>query len=57
MGTALKENGRGKLYAIDPHTKTDWNDWYSVDTLDEFNRNIRKAGVSQYVELLRGHFG
>jgi predicted O-methyltransferase YrrM len=54
VGMALKENGRGKLYAIDPHTKTDWNDWYSVDTLDVFNRNIRKAGVSQYVEMLRG---
>ena len=46
--------GRGKLYVIDPHTKTDWNDWYSVDSLDAFNRNIRKAGVTQYVELLRG---
>ena len=54
VGMALKDNGQGKLYAIDPHTKTDWNDWYSVDTLDSFNRNIRKAGVSQYVELLRG---
>src|SRR5208337_133885 len=54
VGMALKDNGQGKLYAIDPHTKTDWNDWYSVDTLDAFNRNIRKAVVSQYVELLRG---
>ena len=51
---ALKDNGQGKLYAIDPHTKTDWNDWYSVDSLGAFNRNIRKAGVNQYVELLRG---
>jgi predicted O-methyltransferase YrrM len=51
---ALKENGHGKLYAIDPHTKTDWNDWYSVDSLEAFKRNIRKAGVNQYVELLRG---
>jgi len=54
MGMALKDNGRGKLYAIDPHTKTDWNDWYGVDSLEAFNRNIRKAGVNQYVELLRG---
>jgi len=38
---ALRDNGQGKLYAIDPHTKTDWNDWYSVDTLDVFSRNIR----------------
>src|SRR5438132_14150115 len=26
IGMALKENGRGKLYAIDPHSTTDWND-------------------------------
>ena len=25
-----------------------------MDTLDAFKRNIRKAGVNQYVELLRG---
>jgi predicted O-methyltransferase YrrM len=26
IGLALRENGRGRLYAIDPHMVTDWND-------------------------------
>src|SRR5690242_4920627 len=30
VGMALKENGFGRLYAIDPHTRTDWNDSQSV---------------------------
>src|SRR5438445_5371245 len=32
IGLALEENGSGKLYAIDPHTQTAWNDNDSVDT-------------------------
>src|SRR4051812_47088043 len=26
IGMALKENGSGRLYAIDPHSRTEWND-------------------------------
>ena len=30
VGMALLENGFGKLYAIDPHTVTNWNDSRSL---------------------------
>jgi predicted O-methyltransferase YrrM len=53
VGRALKENGRGKLFAIDPHTRTNWNDENSIDTLDEMRRNIRAFGIQQQVEIIR----
>ena len=53
VGRALKENGFGKLFAIDPHTRTNWNDEDSVDTLGEMRRNIRKLGVEHQVEIIR----
>jgi predicted O-methyltransferase YrrM len=53
IGLALKRNGRGKLYAIDPHTQTNWNDTESVDTLAVITRNLQKAGVTNYVEIVR----
>jgi len=53
VGTALKENGSGKLFAIDPHTRTDWNDADSVDTLDEIRRNIKSLKLEKQVEIIR----
>ena len=53
VGTALKENGLGKLYAIDPHTETKWNDIDSVDTISEMRENIRKLGLADQVEIVR----
>ena len=53
IGLALKRNHRGKLYAIDPHTQTDWNDVESVDTLSIFKKNLRKARVVDCVEIVR----
>jgi predicted O-methyltransferase YrrM len=53
VGLALKRNDRGKLYAIDPHTQTNWNDTESVDTLAVITRNLQKAGVANYVEIVR----
>ena len=53
VGQALKENGSGKLFAIDPHTRTDWNDEDSVDTLDEMRRNIRSLKLEKRVEIIR----
>ena len=49
VGRALKENGSGKLFAIDPHTRTNWNDENSIDTLDEMRRNIRAFGIQNQV--------
>jgi predicted O-methyltransferase YrrM len=53
MGMALKENGGGKLYAIDPHTRTAWNDEDSVDTYDVLLGNVALLGLQDYVEVLR----
>ncbi len=53
MGKALKENGRGRLYAIDPHTKTAWNDEDSVDTFEILHANISTLGLDDVVEVVR----
>lgn len=53
VGLALRRNGGGKLYAIDPHRPTNWNDTGSVDSFAIIMENLQKAGVSQYVEILR----
>ncbi len=53
IGLALKRNGRGKLYAIDPHTQTNWNDLGPVDTLAIIRKHLRKAQVADYVEIVR----
>jgi len=53
IGLALKHNGNGKLYAIDAHDKTKWNDFNSVDTFDIINQNLQMVGVKEYVEIVR----
>ena len=53
MGMALKENGRGKLYAIDPHTHTAWNDEDSIETYDVLLRNVESLGLCDHIEVLR----
>jgi predicted O-methyltransferase YrrM len=53
VGLALAENGKGKIYAIDPHSKTDWNDDDSVDTIDLFRQNIALLGLEDRVEIVR----
>jgi predicted O-methyltransferase YrrM len=53
LGLALRENVRGKLYAIDPHLATNWNDTDSVATLPVLRRNLRRCGVARYVEIVR----
>lgn len=53
MGKALKENGFGRLYAIDPHTQTAWNDVDSVDTFQILNNNISALDLEDVVEVIR----
>jgi predicted O-methyltransferase YrrM len=52
VGVALMENGSGKIYAIDPHAKTSWNDSHSVETLPVIEHNIRYLGLTKYVEIV-----
>lgn len=53
VGRALEENGKGKVYAIDPHMPTAWNDENSVDTFAEMSGNVRKLGLAKRVEIVR----
>ena len=53
IGLALRENGAGRLYAIDPHRETAWNDSDSKDTYRALLRNIRRLGLAHYVEVIR----
>ena len=53
VGLALRRNGGGKLYAIDPHSPTNWNDSQSVETFPIITEHLRKAGVSEFVEIVR----
>jgi predicted O-methyltransferase YrrM len=53
IAAGLKENGRGKLYAIDPHMPTDWNDNLSIDTFDILQSNISTLGLTDQVEIIR----
>jgi predicted O-methyltransferase YrrM len=57
IAMALKENGCGRLYAIDPHEPTEWNDLRSVDTFDVFQANISALGLTKQVEIVRSFSG
>jgi predicted O-methyltransferase YrrM len=53
VGMALKENGFGRLYAIDPHTRTDWNDSESVDTYDIMRGHLENLALTDVVTIVR----
>jgi len=53
IGMALKENGHGRLVAIDPHRRTEWNDYQSVDTFETITRNLAVLELADWVEILR----
>ena len=53
IGIALNENGRGRVYAIDPHRPTNWNDADSADTLAAIRANVASLGLSEHVTVLR----
>jgi len=57
VGLALRENGRGKLWAIDPHKPTEWNDDASVDTYGILAENLRRVGLTAHVEVVREDSG
>jgi hypothetical protein len=53
VGMALKQNGFGRLYAIDPHTPTEWNDVNSVVTYDSMLRSLIDFRLTDVVTVLR----
>jgi predicted O-methyltransferase YrrM len=54
LAKALKENQQGIVYAIDPHTATEWNDTDSVDTYTVLLNNLKKMHLAEYVNVIRG---
>ena len=56
MALALRENGRGMLHAIDPHTSTDWNDTKAVDSYTWMTRTIRTLGLGRWITVV-GNLG
>jgi predicted O-methyltransferase YrrM len=55
VGMALKENGMGHLYAIDPHTSTDWNDSESVETYETICKHVALLNLADVVTIVRQH--
>jgi len=53
IARALKENNGGRLFAIDPHSRTDWNDADSVGTYALLRRNLGLLDLDDYVTILR----
>ncbi len=56
IGLALKQNLRGRLWAVDPHEPTLWNDGRPQNTFNSYDtlrRNLGRAGVADYVEIVR----
>lgn len=53
VGLALRENVHGRLFAIDPHATTGWNDPGRSDSFVTLQRNLRRCGVANYVEVVR----
>jgi len=49
----LEGNGQGKLYAIDPHAPTNWNDSESVETFAILQQNLQTLGLNDVVEIVR----
>jgi hypothetical protein len=48
IGRALKENGSGRLFAIDSHTSTDWNGTDSVDTYQVLPHHLEETKKSAW---------
>lgn len=54
IASALQRNKCGKLYSIDPHEKTNWNDGgYTTDTLKIVQGRLKDLYLSEYVEHIQ----
>lgn len=55
MGTALKENGQGRLYSIDPHCQTAWSEGAAADSYTAFCRHVARLGLAEQVVCVRAY--
>lgn len=55
MATALAENKKGKLFCIDPHAPTAWNDTNAVDSYQTFHHNLKALHLDGFYECIRSY--
>lgn len=55
VGLALQHSGGGRLYAIDPHTDTQWNDQDAEDSHETMKANLKAFRVEDSVEIIRDY--
>jgi predicted O-methyltransferase YrrM len=53
IAQGLRENGFGRLTAIDPHVRTDWNDVGATDSYETLVKNLRSLDLIAQVEVVR----
>jgi predicted O-methyltransferase YrrM len=54
IAAALRDNGVGRLYAIDPHERTEWNDaGAGPDTFEAMTANLAAYGIADWVSIIR----
>jgi predicted O-methyltransferase YrrM len=53
IAQALRENDEGRLWAIDPHVRTEWNDRGAEDSHAQLVANLRALDLSSRVEIVR----
>lgn len=54
IAAALQRNRQGRLYSIDPHQPTKWNDGRpDVDTYSIVTSRLKQLRLSQYVQIVR----
>lgn len=53
VGMALAEIKKGKIYCIDPHSPTQWNDNNAVDSFQTFHNNLKSLHLEGYYECIR----
>ncbi len=54
LALACKDNGRGKVYAIDPHMKNPWSDHQTTgDNLEFLLGKVKAYGLQDQVEVIR----
>jgi predicted O-methyltransferase YrrM len=55
LALACRQNGHGKVYAIDPHLPNDWSEYHTDgDNLSFLRRRLADYGLDGWCEVIRG---
>ncbi len=55
LGNGSRDGNKVKIFAIDPHIGSSEHHkmFGKVDTFEEFKQNVNRAGISEFIELIR----